>query len=332
MKYFKSFSESLERLEEYGFEDLAVRLFRLQAEANPVYRAYIEARRLSVGSVKSLEDIPFLPLSFFKDKAVYCGNIDDASRFYSSSGTTGQVSSKHYYWSEGFYLAHARRIFEKFYGPLDTYHLIALLPSYLERQGSSLVAMADYFIRETKSDYSGFYLYNHQELVKTLSILGQRADRKVLLLGVTFGLLDLVDSGLDLPLIPELMIMETGGMKGRRTEMIREEVHDRLKQAFGVSLIHSEYGMTEMMSQAYSKGEGKYDLPDSVRILIRDPHDPFTYKHHKTGGINVIDLANFHSCAFLETQDLGRWDEDGRLEILGRFDYSDLRGCNLMVN
>ncbi|MCC5939398.1 MAG: acyl transferase [Lunatimonas sp.] len=332
MKYFKSFSESLERIGEGDFEEMAIQLFRLQAAANPVYRAYVEARRLSIHKVSKLEEIPFLPLSFFKSKQVYCGEIADPNQFYSSSGTTDQINSKHYFWSEEYYLSHAKRIFEQFYGSLTDYHLIALLPSYLERQGSSLVRMADFFIQETKSNYSGFYLYNHQELVDKLGILSQLADRKVLLLGVTFALLDLADSGLDFPRIPGLTVMETGGMKGRRREMIRDEVHDRLKVAFGVGSIHSEYGMTEMMSQLYSKGGGKYELPPSVRVLIRDPHDPFAYGHNKTGGINVIDLANFHSCAFLETQDLGRWDEEGRLEILGRFDHSDLRGCNLMVN
>lgn len=332
MKYFKSFSESLERIEEGDFEEMAIQLFRLQVEANPVYRAYVKERKVQVDRVKKLEDIPFLPLSFFKNHPVYCGEIADPNRFYSSSGTTGQVTSKHYVWSEEFYLSHAKRIFEQFYGPLTSYHLIALLPSYLEREGSSLVSMADYFIQETKSSFSGFYLYNHRELVTTLDKLHQLADRNVLLLGVTFALLDLAESGLKLPQMPRLMVMETGGMKGRRREMIREEVHDRLKAAFGVGSIHSEYGMTELMSQAYSLGEGKYELPPSMRVLIRDPHDPFAYRCNKTGGINVIDLANFHSCAFLETQDLGRIDKEGKLEILGRFDHSDLRGCNLMVN
>ncbi|WP_035805540.1 acyl-CoA synthetase family protein [Lunatimonas lonarensis] len=332
MKYFKSFSESLLTMKDDDFEEMALRLFKLQADANPIYKAYLRARRTEANKVKDLTDIPFLPLSFFKNNPVFCGKITEDSPFFSSSGTTGQITSKHYYWSEPFYQEHAKRIFERFYGPLEGYHLLALLPSYLERRGSSLVCMADFFIGETKSAYSGFYLYNHRDLLDTIQVAIEDSDRKILLLGVTFALLDLAEVAIALPDASRLLVMETGGMKGRRREMIREEVHGKIKTAFGLEAVHSEYGMTEMMSQAYSKGEGKYELPPCVRVLIRDPHDPYCYQDNKTGGINVIDLGNFHSCAFLETQDLGRWDERGKLEILGRFDHSDLRGCNLMVN
>jgi hypothetical protein len=207
---------------------------------------------------------------------------------------------------------------------------MALLPDYLERNGSSLISMVDYFIKRTKSSHSGFYLYNHGELLE--NILQLRNDKKkILLIGVTFALLDLAENKGTLPICPNLLVMETGGMKGRRKEMVREEVHGVLKNAFGLKKIHSEYGMTELMSQAYSKGDGKFSLPYTMRVYLRETNDPLSY-NDKTGGINIIDLANFHSCAFIETQDLGRWDEKGHLEILGRFDNSEIRGCNLMVN
>lgn len=331
MKYFKSFSENLKTMGEDDFEGMALELFRLQAASNPVYKAYVRARGIHPAGVRTVEEIPFLPLSFFKTQSVYCGEIMDRGKFYSSSGTTGAINSKHYYWSEEFYLQHAKRIFESYYGELKDYHLLALLPSYLERKGSSLIGMADFFIRETRSPFSGFYLYNHVDLARKLVELKDKSDRRVILLGVTFALLDLVESGLELPRMDNLIVMETGGMKGRRRELVREEVHAVLGSAFGLSKIHSEYGMTEMMSQAYSHGGGKYKLPDCMRVLIRDTHDPFSFQDNKVGGINVIDLANFHSCAFLETQDLGKWDEEGMLEVVGRFDNSDLRGCNLMV-
>jgi acyl-CoA synthetase (AMP-forming)/AMP-acid ligase II len=249
---------------------------------------------------------------------------------YSSSGTTGLITSKHLLWSEGFYLNHAQSLFEKEYGPLSNFHVLALLPAYLERPGSSLVAMASHFIKESKSEASGFYLYNQQELLQRLNELSQ-GSRKVLLLGVTFALLDLAESQANFQANANLIVMETGGMKGRRREMIREEVHQQLQAFFKVEHIHSEYGMTELLSQVYSKGNGKYELPSCMRVMLRDLNDPFSPSSRSQGGINLIDLANFHSCAFLETQDIGRWDENGFLEVLGRFDHSDLRGCNLLV-
>lgn len=331
MNYFKSFSERLKNIEENDFERMALELFHFQAETNPVYKAYIQARKIDPNRILTLEHIPFLPISFFKSQQVYCGSHIDPGKFYSSSGTTGLISSIHYFWSESFYLEHAKLLFEEAYGSLDNFHILALLPSYLEREGSSLVAMVDYFISQTNSAFSGFYLYNYQKLIDTLSE-SRDSGKKVLLIGVTFALLDLVEEVVDIPQFGNLTVMETGGMKGRRKEMIREEVHDRLKRGFQVDNIHSEYGMTELMSQAYSKGSGKYTLPKTMNVYIRDTHDPFAYQDRKVGGMNIIDLANFHSCAFIETQDLGRKDGNGYLEILGRFDNSDLRGCNLMVN
>lgn len=213
---------------------------------------------------------------------------------------------------------------------MTDYHVLALLPAYLERPGSSLVSMAKHFIEKSGSPHSGFYLYNQEELLAKLNLL-RNDSRKVLLLGVTFALLDLAESGKVFPPMENLIVMETGGMKGRRKEMIREEVHDILKSFFKVKSIHSEYGMTELMSQAYSKGQGKYTLPGSMRVMLRDVNDPLSWSKRSHGGINVIDLANFHSCAFIETQDLGKFDENGFLEVLGRFDNSEIRGCNLLV-
>jgi phenylacetate-coenzyme A ligase PaaK-like adenylate-forming protein len=330
MRDFKSFSERLPFLDAGRFEDLALELFQFQASENEVYKAYLKARKIQTQQVKSLESIPFLPIRFFKDFPVVCGNPSDFTTYYSSSGTTGSITSRHYIWSESWYLTHAQKIFEKEYGALDNYHVLALLPAYLERPGSSLVSMAKHFIEVSKSEDSGFYLYNQDELLEKLKLL-RHGDKKVLLLGVTFALLDLAESGKAFPSMENLTVMETGGMKGRRKEMIREEVHDILKAFFGLKSIHSEYGMTELMSQAYSKGEGKYTLPASMHVMLRDVNDPFSSSARSQGGINVIDLANFHSCAFVETQDLGRFDEDGLLEVLGRFDNSEIRGCNMLV-
>ncbi|WP_158858379.1 LuxE/PaaK family acyltransferase [Lunatibacter salilacus] len=331
MKYFKSFSESLKNMGHNDFERLALDLFHFQAAENPVYKAYIQARKIDPKKISNLTQIPFLPISFFKSQKVYCGSDPDPNKFYSSSGTTGQVNSKHYYWSETFYLEHAKQIFEETYGSLSDFHILALLPSYLERQGSSLVSMIEYFISQTKSPFSGFYLYDHQKLSDTLTA-SKSSGKKVLLIGVTFALLDLIEEFKEIPALNNLIVMETGGMKGRRKEMIREEVHDQLRKGFQIDAIHSEYGMTELMSQAYSKSDGIYTLPKTMGVYIRDTHDPFAYQDRKVGGMNIIDLANFHSCAFIETQDLGRIDRSGELEILGRFDNSDLRGCNLMLN
>lgn len=330
MQDFKSFSEGLTNISPKDFESRALELFRFQARTNKVYKSYLEARKVNVGSVKSLEEIPFMPIRFFKDFKVVCGPTSDFEDYYSSSGTTGVITSRHYVWSEIWYLNHARNIFEKFYGSLKDFHVLALLPAYLERPGSSLVSMADHFIRESQSEHSGFYLYNQDELLKKLESLSG-GKRKILLLGVTFALLDLAESGKTFSPPENLIVMETGGMKGRRKEMIREEVHDILKPYFGVQSIHSEYGMTELMSQAYSKGEGKYTVPNSMRVMLRDVNDPLSWANRSQGGINIIDLANFHSCAFIETQDLGRIDEKGSLEVLGRFDNSEIRGCNLLV-
>ncbi|QDH77692.1 acyl transferase [Echinicola soli] len=334
MNYFKSFSEQVQRMEPGDFEPLAMELFHYQARENTTYKAYLDARGINPVEVKAVDEIPFLPIRFFKSHKVVSGPYEGFESFYSSSGTTGQVTSRHFIWSEEYYLRHSQKIFEQVYGSLERFHVLALLPAYLERKGSSLVAMADHFIKQSGSGQSGFYLYNYDVLIDRLYHLKQLKDgKKVLLLGVTFALLDLAEQfGEDFPQMDNLIVMETGGMKGRRKEMIREEVHAVLTHAFKQRRIHSEYGMTELMSQAYSQGEGKYRLPASMRVMLRDVNDPLSWSPRKQGGVNIIDLANFHSSAFIETQDLGRFDSQGRLEILGRFDNSEIRGCNLMVN
>ena len=329
MDYFKSFSDRLHHPAGFDFEELALELFHFQAINNPIYRTFIDVRGIDIKKVGNIHQIPFLPIQFFKTHAVVCGEESDFKKYYSSSGTTGAITSKHYIWSEQFYLDHTQYIFERQYGALENYHILALLPAYLERPGSSLVAMAAHFIKKSGSAHSGFYLYNHEELIDKMALL-KEDPKPTLLIGVTFALLDLAEK--TMPRLPRFIIMETGGMKGRRREMIREEVHKVLCGSFGVDRIHSEYGMTELMSQAYSKGFGKYTLPDTMRIFLRDTHDPLSWSNRTQGGINIIDLANFHSCAFIETQDLGRYDQEGNLEILGRFDNSEIRGCNLLVN
>ena len=330
MQEFKSFSKRLETLALDQCDDFALELAHFQAQHNPVYAAYLAARKISPSSIKEVGDIPFLPIRFFKDADVFCGPFSQVDQVYSSSGTTGVITSKHHLWSEAFYLDHAQRLFEAQYGSLTDYHILALLPAYLERPGSSLVAMASHFMDESQSSHSGFYLYNQEELLTKLTLL-QKEGRKVLLLGVTFALLDLAESKKHLQRGENLLVMETGGMKGRRREMIREEVHACLQDYFQVEHIHSEYGMTELLSQVYSKGQGKFTVPPSMRVVLRDINDPFSPSSRAQGGINVIDLANFHSCAFVETQDIGKLDEEGFLEVLGRFDQSELRGCNLLV-
>ncbi len=326
MKRIKSFEEDLYGVNDQNFEDIALQLFKFQVENNPVYHDFVTHIRR--GQAKSLEEIPYLPISFFKTHSIQTGTWIPETTF-TSSGTTGQTASRHLVKALPWYLEHTERIFRKFFGPLENYHVLALLPSYLERDGSSLVAMADFFIRKSKSVYSGFYLNQHEALVAKLQEL-KKSDKKVILLGVTFALLDLAEAyALDLS---HCLIMETGGMKGKRPEVTREEVHRFICSRFNVPSILSEYGMTELLSQAYSFGQGRFLIPSTMKIYIRDINDPFGREPvGKTGAINVIDLANIYSCAFVETQDLGKINQDDSFEVLGRMDNSDIRGCNLMV-
>jgi hypothetical protein len=327
--------ERILQVEGGGFESLALEVFRFQVEHNPVYRAYVESLRRTPSSVQSLERIPFLPISFFKKHRVICG-ARDTGKVFESSGTTGTETSRHRVSDLALYEQLSVRLFEKRYGPLKDYHILALLPSYLERDTSSLVYMVRHFMAESGSPYSGFFLNDFQALNRALEELMARSDgRKVLLIGVTFALLDWAEamgsskSALD-PL--RLVVMETGGMKGRRKEMLRMEVHETLKQRLGVSEVHSEYGMTELVSQSYSHGNGVFQAEASMRVLVRDVTDPLTLGlENQTGGLNVVDLGNLDSCAFVETADLARWNtRDNSFEILGRLDNSDVRGCSLL--
>ncbi len=328
MHTFKSFEEVLWRINDQSFEDIAIQLFRFQAKNNPVYSSYLHHLNVDPLSVQSTIQIPFLPISFFKTQEIVTGTWKHEEIF-TSSGTTGMATSRHLVQSLSFYQQHSELIFNDFFGPLSDYHILALLPSYLEREGSSLIYMVDYFITKSLSPHSGFYLHNTDELLRKIEKI-KGDGRKILLLGVSFALLDLAEKAqIDLG---ECIIMETGGMKGRRKELTREELHSTLKKQFNVERIYSEYGMTELLSQGYSLGEGVFSLPKCMKVQIRDLNDPFSHQETgKTGLINVIDLANIYSCAFIETQDLGRVFQNGNFEVLGRMDNSDIRGCNLLV-
>jgi len=279
-------------------------------------------------SVKSLQQIPFLPIQFFKSHDVV-SNTNDIQEIFTSSGTTGMITSKHLVTDVSLYEQSYRNAFSEFYGNIEDYTVLALLPSYLERSGSSLIYMVKDLIELSNNEHSGFYLNNYDELIAKLIELDS-AGQNVILIGVTYALLDLIEK--QKFQLKNTIIMETGGMKGKRKEMIREELHKILCTGFGVQNIHSEYGMTELLSQAYSLGNGIFECPSWMQILIRDTEDALTYvDYSKTGGVNVIDLANINSCSFIATQDLGKKYPNNSFEILGRFDNSDIRGCNLMV-
>ncbi len=313
---------------EAQFLENALQIFRFQAENCKVYRSYLSHLKINPQELKTLEEIPFLPIDFFKTHTVLSQNQNPEVTF-TSSGTTGITTSQHLVTDVSWYQKSFRKGFELFYGDIKNYAFLALLPSYLERSGSSLIYMVEDLIAGTENTSSGFYLYNDEELYQKLIQLQQQKQPTVLI-GVTFALLDFIEKHqID---FPELVIMETGGMKGRRKEMIREELHQTLCNGFGVQAIHSEYGMTELLSQAYSLGEGLFRCVPWMKVLIRDTNDPFTLlPNGKTGGINVIDLANINSCSFVATQDLGKIHKNGAFEVLGRFDFSDVRGCNLLV-
>lgn len=328
-------------LQPADFESLALKIFIYQAQYNAVYKEYLAHLNIKPENISELTEIPFLPIQFFKNHQIRTGLPSDPTVIFQSSGTTGQSASRHALYDAPLYEMVASRIFNEKYGDLKNFHILALLPSYLERNNSSLVYMMQHFIDQTDSNLSGFYLHNIDEMLERLKHLSENPDGKnVLLLGVTFALLDLAESGTDLSFLKNmsnLTVMDTGGMKGRRQELLREEVHDILTKNFFVPRIHSEYGMTELLSQGYSYGSGLFEPGFSMRVLLRDVNDPFsTFDHNinatKTGGINVIDLANLDSCSFIETQDLGRFGEaSGTFYVMGRFDNSDIRGCNLMV-
>ena len=309
------------------FERLALQTFQYQYDHTPVYREFCDFLKVIPSSIKKVQDIPFLPIQFFKSHRIISEGASEDIIF-TSSGTTGSITSKHLVSDLALYEKSFSEAFQKTYGNPSQYTFLALLPSYLEREGSSLVYMVDLLIKESNNEHSGFYLDDIHALIVKLNFL-ESTGQKTILLGVSYALLDLLEK--QQFQLKHTIIMETGGMKGKRKELVKAELHHILKNGFGVDQIHSEYGMTELLSQAYSTGDGFFTCPPWMKILTRDTEDALTYTQGKTGGINVIDLANLHSCSFIATQDLGKIYADGSFEILGRFDSSDIRGCNLIV-
>lgn len=313
---------------EHEFNEVSLKIFNYQYSNNVIYNKFCKLLNVVPKSVTTIEHIPFLPIEFFKSNSIKSGEFEEQIVFL-SSGTTGQKQSQHYVKDVALYEKSYTKAFHQFYGSIEEYCVIALLPSYMEREGSSLIFMVDDLIRKSNNPESGFFLQNESKMIDLLQKMVNNG-QKTILFGVSFALLDLAEKHkIDLN---GVIIMETGGMKGRRKELTRGELHGIYKKSFNVSEIHSEYGMTELLSQAYSKGCGIFKTPNWMKILIRDVNDPLNIiKSKKTGGINVIDLANIDSCSFIATQDLGKITDNG-FEVLGRFDNSDLRGCNLLIS
>ena len=325
-----------------GFEALALEIFQFQYVNNSLYKRYVDTLGIDPGGIRSCNAIPFLPISFFKTYEVRTGNFEPAVVF-ESSGTTHATSSRHLIKDVSIYTESFRKNFESDYGPIEDLCVLGLLPSYLEKGNSSLVYMVKWLIEKSGHPLSGFYLYEYEKLASTLEIL-EKEGQKTILFGVTYALLDFAEK---FPIqLMHTSVIETGGMKGRKKEMTRMQVHDILKNSFSINAIHSEYGMTELLSQAYSKGEGRFHYPPWMRILIRDDEDPFEVRGFDSlngnkantiqkpaivGGINIIDLANVYSCAFIATDDVGKLHPDNSFEVLGRMDGSDLRGCSLLA-
>lgn len=317
------------------FEKIALKVFRYQYENNAVYHSFCNHLKKTPSQVKRIIDIPFLPIQFFKSHTVLSSNAH-VQQIFTSSGTTGMQASKHLVTDVSWYEMSYRLGFSNFYGNIEDYCVLALLPSYLEREGSSLIYMVEDLIESSNHEDSGFYLNDYNALLQKNKEL-HKEGQNVILIGVTYALLDLIEYATlhSFPLHEigkSLIVMETGGMKGKRKELIREELHQKLCEGFGVQGIHSEYGMTELLSQAYSLGNGVFECPLWMDVLIRDTEDALSYEGYgKTGGINVIDLANINSCSFIATQDLGKKHPNQTFEVLGRFDNSDIRGCNLLI-
>ncbi len=328
------FYDQINTVSSENFENIALSLFRFQYTNNSLYNKYVNYRGIEVNKVNQLDKIPFLPVEFFKNHDIINEPYEN-ERFeavFESSGTGSDNVSKHFVRDLKTYLNHSVDIFQEHYSSIQDYVILALLPSYLERNNSSLIAMVAHFIEKTNSDDSGFYLYDHQALIAKVDEIKQSMiPKKIIIWGVSFALLDLAEKFT--PDFSNCIIMETGGMKGKRKEMIRETLHDYLRERLNVDTIHSEYGMTELLSQSYSKGDGVFDPSKTMKILTREVNDPFQIEEvsSKTGGVNIIDLANIDSCAFIETKDIGFVNGDGSFQIFGRFDHSDIRGCNLLV-
>lgn len=346
---FSQWKDKIFTLNADEFDSMALNLFRFQYVNNPVYRYYVDSLGVFPLTVRSVTQIPFLPIRFFKTHAIRTC-LFDPQIIFESSGTSGMTNSRHFVNEVGLYKKSSIKIFESFYGPAENWCIIGVLPSYLERQNSSLVYMVNELVQKSDNSNSGFYLDEYEKLSDLLLEL-ENKKQKTLLVGVTFALLDFAEK---YPMtLQHTVIMETGGMKGRREEMVREEMHDVLKKAFNVPVVHSEYGMTELLSQAYSKGNGIFQCPPWMKIFIRDDEDPLSIQssvnsrqsspdsyrdgsqsHNSQpaaqGAINIIDLANLYSCCFIATDDAGKLYNNGSFEILGRMDNSDLRGCSLL--
>jgi hypothetical protein len=324
-----NFSEEIFNIRSAGeFNDLAIRVFRYQAETNPVYREFVNTLAVNPGEVDRLDNIPFLPVSFFKTRTIISGNMEPGLLFL-SSGTTGMERSSHYVADAEVYKSSLLKGFEYAYGDPAGYKFLGLVPEPSLHPHSSLAWMVNAFMETAHPGEKYFFPDDFSSLNEKIEFFGKMGISTILI-GLTSALLDFSERFA--PSNPGLIVMETGGMKGKRKELIREELHSILCRQFGVQVIHSEYGMTELLSQAYSKGSGLFSSPPWMKILIRDSNDPLTLlKTEQTGGVNIIDLANFNSCSFIATQDLGRLHGDGSFEVLGRFDNSELRGCNLMI-
>lgn len=310
------------------FNQICLEIFSYQYKHIEVYSEFANQLKKTPDNISHFSEIPFLPIEFFKTHPLI-DQIGKEELVFKSSGTTGMSRSRHFLADVKLYEESFKKAFEQFYGAVEEYVILALLPSYVENGDSSLVYMADHLIQLSHQAESGFYLNNYDDLIKHLHHL-KTSSKKVILIGVSYALLDIAEkTHIN---YPELIIMETGGMKGRRKEMVREELHEHLRAGFGVDKIHSEYGMTELLSQAYSNGNGIFETPPWMKIMIRDVNDPLSrMPDGKSGAVNIIDLANFHSISFIATQDLGKVTGDNQFEILGRFDHSDVRGCNLLI-
>jgi hypothetical protein len=318
-----------------GFFKIALKAFEYQYKNNKIYCDYVNALGIDTSKISKLEEIPFLPIAFFKTHPVISGNTAEYEQVFNSSTTTSSVPSNHYVKDLNLYKNSFRKGFEEFYGDIRQYCLLALLPSYLEKGNSSLVYMVNDLIQESQNPGSGFFMNNYQELADKLRI-NEKLGQKTLLIGVTYALLKLAEEH---PMkLKNTIVMETGGMKGRREELTRVEVHKILSGAFEIENIHSEYGMTELLSQAYSKGNGLFQCVPWMRVLVRDVYDPMEVidssrlSLHSKGAINIIDLANINSCSFIATDDLGVLYRNGDFEVSGRMDSSDIRGCNIMAS
>lgn len=320
---------------EQDFLDASLRTFRYQYENVEIYRSFVDYLKIDPEKVDRLTKIPFLPIEMFKNHKILDKNRT-TDLFFQSSGTTQMNLSKHFIADENIYQESIYKSFEKFIGKTEDFIFLGLLPSYLERQNSSLIYMVDYLMKKSDQPENGYFLYNHSDLFELLNTL---KDKKVILFGVSFALLDFLDychserseESLNFP--ENLIVIETGGMKGRKEEMTKDELLKILQDGFKTNKIYSEYSMTELLSQAYSLGNNEYQCPNWMRIMVRNAEDPFSYeKIGRTGAVNIIDLANIHSCAFIATQDLGKMTGSDTFQILGRIDHSDIRGCSLLVS